>query len=91
MTPVEAATYLAMVLLATAFLLAVIRLVTGPSLLDRLVAFDLATMAIVGLIGVDSILTGESVILDVAAVLALVAFLATAAFAAYVARTGGAP
>ncbi len=67
--------------------LALIRLVRGPSLPDRVVALDLVITSGVAIIAVYAIATGQSVYLDVAVVLALTSFLGTVAFAYYVERT----
>lgn len=80
-----------MALLSVALLLALVRLVRGPSLLDRVVAFDLAAVTVVALIACDSVLIQNSGILDIATVLALVGFLATAAFAGTILRIWGGP
>ncbi len=60
-----------------------IRLLRGPSLLDRAVALDVLAAVVVGMIGVTAIQTDESALIDVALALALVAFLATVAFARF--------
>ena len=74
--------------LVLALLLTFVRLVRGPHLLDRVVALDLGSIVIVGMIAVHAIMTEQSVLLDVAIALALVAFIGTVAFARYVARGG---
>jgi len=68
-------------LVVTAVFLAFGRLVRGPGLPDRVVALDLISLLLVGLLAIHTIATGEAVFLDVAIVLALVSFLATVAFA----------
>jgi multicomponent Na+:H+ antiporter subunit F len=75
--------YITLFILSMAFLLSFIRLVKGPSLADRVVAFDLMTTIGLGFIAVYAIATDQSVFLDVASVVALMAFLATIAFAYY--------
>lgn len=78
----------ALVLLAAAMVLALARLVYGPSLPDRVVALDLMSILAVGAIAAFTILTGHTVYLDAAMVLALIAFLGTVAFARYVTLRG---
>jgi len=73
-------------ILSLAFLLAFVRLVRGPSLADRVVAFDVMTTIGMGFIAVYAISTNQSIFLDVASVVALIAFLATIAFAYYLRR-----
>lgn len=73
-------------MLGVALLLALLRLVKGPTLPDRIVAMDLFGVLVVGLIVV---LAGSSRVratLDAAIVIALVGFLATVAYATYVER-----
>ena len=74
-------------LLAVALLLVFIRLVHGPDLPDRVVALDLMTVLLMGMIAVYGIGANQPVFLDVAIVLALVSFVATIAFAAYLERS----
>ena len=70
-------------ILSLAFVMAFIRLVRGPDIADRVVAFDVMTTIGIGFIAVYAVATDQSVFLDVATVVALVAFLATIAFAYY--------
>jgi multicomponent Na+:H+ antiporter subunit F len=73
-------------LLGLAFLMAFIRLVLGPSLADRVVAFDVMTTVGMGFIAVYAVSTENSIFLDVVTVVALVAFLAAIAIAYYMKR-----
>lgn len=66
--------------------LAVIRLVRGPSLPDRVVALDLMTVVIVAFCGLAAIRARDAAFVDVAVVLALVGFLATVALARFAER-----
>ncbi|MCX7868502.1 MAG: monovalent cation/H+ antiporter complex subunit F [Terrimicrobiaceae bacterium] len=69
------------VILAAGMLMAFVRLARGPSLPDRVVAFDaLATMATGGLV-IAALSTGQAVLLDIALAVALVSFLGTIALA----------
>jgi len=67
-------------------LLALTRVVRGPSLPDRVIALDLMTVAGIGMIAVYAALTGQTMLLDVALVLALISFLSVVAFATFVQR-----
>ena len=69
-------------------LLAVVRLVRGPSLADRVVALDLLSAVAVGVTAAWSVAANDPVYLDVALLVALVAFLGTVAFATYVEEGG---
>jgi multicomponent Na+:H+ antiporter subunit F len=73
-------------MLAIAALLALLRLLKGPTLPDRVVAIDLAGVLIAGLIVVEAAVTGERAFLDVAIVIALISFVGTVAYARYVER-----
>jgi multicomponent Na+:H+ antiporter subunit F len=70
--------------LAIGILLAVVRLVTGPTLPDRVVAVDLIANLAVAVLGVLAIRFDQPALLQPAIVLALVAFLGTVAFAHYI-------
>ena len=70
-----------LVILSIGLMLGFVRLVRGPSLADRVVAFDLMTLLVLGMVVADAILTGESAFVDAAIILALLTFIATVAFA----------
>jgi multicomponent Na+:H+ antiporter subunit F len=80
----EFGTQFSLVTLAAAVLVAVVRLVRGPTLPDRVVAMDLMGILVVGLIVVLAASTGVQATLDAAIVIALIAFVATIAYATYV-------
>ena len=80
----EFGTQFALVTLAAAILVAVVRLVRGPTLPDRVVAMDLIGILVVGLIVVLAASSRVHATLDAAIVIALVAFVATIAYATYV-------
>jgi multicomponent Na+:H+ antiporter subunit F len=63
------------------------RLVTGPSLADRVVALDLITMLLVAFLVVFTLASGMRAYIYAAIALALIGFLATVAFARYIERT----
>ncbi len=69
-------------------LLAVVRLVRGPSTADRVVALDLLSAVAVGIMAAWSVAADDAVYLDVALLVALLAFLGTVAFAAYAEERG---
>lgn len=72
-------------LLASLFA-ALARVVVGPSLPDRIVAFDLVTVLAVAFTGLVAWRFQAPALLDMAIVLALVAFVATIAFADHLIR-----
>ena len=82
----EIATNIALITLGVALLIAVARLVKGPTLPDRVVAMDLVGVLVVGLIVVLAASTKVAAALDAALVIALVGFVGTIAYATYVER-----
>lgn len=73
-------------MMAAAILLTFVRLVRGPSLIDRVVALELAATLVVGVIATYAISTDVPALIDVAIALALVAFIGAVAFARYAER-----
>ena len=82
----EIVTTFALVTLGVALLFAVVRLVKGPTLPDRIVAMDLVGVLVVGLIVVLAASTEVRATLDAAIVIALIGFVGTVAYATYVER-----
>ncbi|QJQ94766.1 MULTISPECIES: monovalent cation/H+ antiporter complex subunit F [Halomonadaceae] len=76
------------VLMGLAMILAFVRLVRGPSLPDRVVALELFSTIIVGLVGTYAIKSDVASFLDAAIVIALMAFLAAIGFARFLERGG---
>jgi len=76
-------------LVCTAFLLATLRLVRGPTMPDRVIALDLLTTLAVGFLAVHAQATGHMIYLDVALGLGLVAFIGTVAFGTLIERDRG--
>lgn len=72
--------------IGVALLLAVVRIVKGPTLPDRIVAMDMIGVLVVGVIVVLAASTRVQATLDAAVVIALVGFLGTVAYATYVER-----
>jgi multicomponent Na+:H+ antiporter subunit F len=71
-------------LLIAGMFLALIRLLRGPSLPDRVVALDLMAMLSIALIATYTVSTNQQIFIDSAVVLAVIAFLGTAAFAYFI-------
>jgi multicomponent Na+:H+ antiporter subunit F len=82
----EFGTQFAQITLAASVLVAVFRLVKGPTLPDRVVAMDLVGILVVGLIVVLAASTGVRAVLDAGIVIALIGFVATVAYATYIER-----
>ena len=72
--------------LAISMVLALIRLILGPTLADRIIAFEIITFTIIGIVASYSILTGQTSYLDIAVIISLVSFLTSVAFAYYLER-----
>ncbi len=62
-------------MLALAAMLTFVRLARGPSLADRVIAFDLLAAFGIAMLAAYSVVTGETAFLDVGLLLALVSFL----------------
>jgi multicomponent Na+:H+ antiporter subunit F len=75
-------------LLVVSMGLALIRLIRGPSLPDRVVALDLIAITAVGVIGVYAVAVDQPIYIDDALVLALIAFFGTVAFAHFIEKGG---
>lgn len=73
-------------LLSLALLLAVVRMVLGPSLPDRVVALETVAVVSVGMIVVYAVAIDEPVLVDVASVWAIISFVSVIAFAHYIER-----
>lgn len=78
------ASMIALLLLALALLLSVVRIVRGPTVADRVLALDLLTVLAMGFVGAVAVRTGLMLYLDIAVALALLGFLATVALARYI-------
>lgn len=63
------------------------RLLTGPSLPDRVVALDMITMLLVVFLVIFALASGVRAYVYAAIALALIGFLATVAFARYIERS----
>jgi multicomponent Na+:H+ antiporter subunit F len=77
--------------MCVAFFVAVVRLMLGPTLADRVLALDMLVTVGVGFIAVITVSTDYGQYLDVAIGLGLVGFLATVAFARYILARGPRP
>lgn len=94
MTPeafLDLAIQISLGLVCTAFFVAFLRLVRGPTISDRVLALDMLVTVGIGFIAVLTVRTGYGQYLDVAIALGLVGFLATVAFARYIIARGRRP
>lgn len=81
MIPVYIAWYLSLIFVMIASVLGFIRMFIGPVLPDRVVALDLTANLLISFIAIYSVITNQSVYIDVVIALALIVFLTTVAFA----------
>jgi len=70
-------------LLVASLILVLIRFLRGPDIPDRIIAFDLLAIIMMGIIILYSIKVDIYIYLDVAIIMALIAFLGTVAYAKY--------
>ncbi len=71
-----------------AMLLALVRLIIGPSLPDRVVALDVIATAAMVMVAIAAMVWRTSVLLDVAVATAVITFVGTMAFARFL-EAGG--
>ena len=76
---------IATALLAAGALLAVVRMERGPSMLDRSVAFDVLTTALVGAIAVEAALSRRTESVPILVVLSMVGFIGSVTIARFAA------
>jgi len=79
----QVAIYASFALLFLGLFATFLRLLKGPSLPDRVVAIDLFTMFVMGIIILYSAITGLTIYMNAVFVLAFIAFMGTVAFARY--------
>lgn len=86
MTLEGVALLVAMPLGVVSLLLALVRLLRGPTLADRVVALDMLGVTAIALLATYALATAQPAFVDVAIVVGLIGFLGTVAFARYVER-----
>jgi len=85
---IETVTTICFILLGLAMMGAIVRIIIGPSLADRILGLDTITVLAVGIIALFAVRTGLTLYADIAIGVALVGFLSTAAFARYLLSRG---
>lgn len=85
---IDVVTTIAMALLGLAMLGAIVRIILGPTLADRILGLDTITILAIGIIGVFAVRAGLYLYVDLAVATALVGFLSTAAFARFLLSRG---
>jgi multicomponent Na+:H+ antiporter subunit F len=78
-------------LLSLTLVLGFIRLFLGPTLPDRIIAFELIAISSAAIIVVSAIATDQAVLLDVASAWAIISFLSVIAFSFYIEKWRGRP
>jgi multicomponent Na+:H+ antiporter subunit F len=86
--PLGAAILVAFASITIALIFATVRLLTGPTLADRVVALDLISILLVAMLALFALASQVATYMDAAVVLALVAFLGTVALARFMLRSG---
>jgi len=84
--PLLWAIYLTLAVIGLSIAGALLRVLWGPNLADRVVALDLVAYLAMGFLSAYAVLAGEDTFIDVALVLGLLAFLGTVAVARYIER-----
>ena len=85
---VDWAVQLSLALLCLSFAVTVYRVISGPTLPDRILALDMLVATAIGFIAVIGIKTGYTLYVDIAIALGLVGFLATVAFSRFILARG---
>lgn len=77
-----------LILLTVPLALAAWRMVRGPGVADRFVAFDMLTAVAIAMSATTAVVSERGAFLDIAVGITLINFVATAALAAFLARKG---
>ncbi|MFD2998982.1 monovalent cation/H+ antiporter complex subunit F [Pontibacter toksunensis] len=83
----QATLMIAIVVLSLCLLLTAVRFAIGPTLPDRITAFDLIVANVIGIIAIYTEYTGNEDFIDVAIILSLFGFLGSISFAYYLMKT----
>lgn len=78
--------YVSLAVLSTSVIIALYRVVKGPSLQDRILALDSISYTIVGMVAVLSILMDTQVYLDIILLIGILAFLSTISYCRFIER-----
>jgi multisubunit Na+/H+ antiporter MnhF subunit len=83
----EVVAQVCLMLLGLTLLAALVRIARGPTVIDRMLAFDLVAVTVVGTIALLTVLWGTPVFLELILVYSLLGFLGTVALALYLNKT----
>jgi multicomponent Na+:H+ antiporter subunit F len=78
---IETALYFTIVMLSLCSVFAIVRFIKGPTLPDRVTAFDLLAAIVISIIAIYSVISDNTAFMDVAILLSLIAFLGSMSFA----------
>ena len=78
---------IALAIIIISILIIIIRFVKGPSSVDRVVAFDVMSIASIAMIGIIAILSDRVIYMDIAIVYGLLGFLAVLIIAKYMEKS----
>jgi len=78
--------YTALAVLSLSVIIALYRVIKGPSLQDRILALDSISYTIVGMVGVLSIIMDTQVYLDIILLIGILAFLSTTSLCRFIER-----
>jgi multisubunit Na+/H+ antiporter MnhF subunit len=84
---IETALYFTIVMLSICSVFAIVRFIKGPSLPDRVTAFDLFAAIVISIIAIYSVISENTAFMDVAILLSLIAFLGSMSFAYFLFRS----
>lgn len=82
---IEAVTTVCFVMLSAAAVLALYRLIVGPSILDRIIGFDMVAICIAGMIIVVSLRWQSALYIEIMLIFSLLGFLGTVAYVSFLA------
>ncbi|WP_342514234.1 Na(+)/H(+) antiporter subunit F1 [Sporosarcina sp. FSL K6-1522] len=83
---IETMLTISLILFATTIAIAVIRIVLGPSMPDRVIALDMIGVNLIAMIAVVSIILKTKAFLEVILILGILSFIGTIAFSKFIER-----
>ena len=78
---------IALGIILVSILITIVRFIKGPSSIDRVVAFDIMSIASIAMIGIISLLSERIIYMDIALVYGLLGFLAVLIIAKYMEKS----
>lgn len=83
---IETMLTISLVLFSTTIAIAVIRIILGPSMPDRVIALDMIGVNLIAIIAVVSIMLNTKAFLEVILILGILSFIGTIAFSKFIER-----